>query len=90
MRKGTSVCFGATAKQTSAGGSSACKWKIRRRGTSGVRHPDGIQGQERSTGLPLDEEMISQLAMEAEIRGMRLGSSLPRSFSGSSRRTFSS
>ena len=31
------------------------------------------KGQERSTGLPLDEEMISQLAMEAEIRGMRIG-----------------
>jgi hypothetical protein len=31
------------------------------------------KGQERLTGLPLDEEMISQLAMEAEIRGMRMG-----------------
>ena len=31
------------------------------------------KGQERSTGQPLDEEMISQLAMEAEIRGMRIG-----------------
>ena len=31
------------------------------------------KGQERSTGLPLSEEMISQLAMEAEIRGMRIG-----------------
>ena len=31
------------------------------------------KGQERSTGLPLDEEMISQLALEAEIRGMRIG-----------------
>jgi hypothetical protein len=31
------------------------------------------KGQERSTALPLDEEMISQLAMEAEIRGMRIG-----------------
>ena len=31
------------------------------------------KGQERSTGLPLDQEMISQLAMEAEIRGMRIG-----------------
>ena len=31
------------------------------------------KGQERSTGLPLNEEMISQLAMEAEIRGMRIG-----------------
>jgi hypothetical protein len=31
------------------------------------------KGHERSTGLPLDEEMISQLAMEAEIRGMRIG-----------------
>jgi hypothetical protein len=31
------------------------------------------KGQERSTGLPLDEEVIGQLAMEAEIRGMRIG-----------------
>jgi hypothetical protein len=31
------------------------------------------KGQERSTGLPLDEELISQLAIEAEIRGMRIG-----------------
>ena len=31
------------------------------------------KGQERSTGLPLDEEMIGQLALEAEIRGMRIG-----------------
>jgi hypothetical protein len=31
------------------------------------------KGQERSTRLPLDEEMIGQLAMEAEIRGMRMG-----------------
>jgi hypothetical protein len=31
------------------------------------------KGQGRSTGLPLSEEMISQLAMEAEIRGMRIG-----------------
>jgi hypothetical protein len=31
------------------------------------------KGQERSTGLPLDEEMIGQLAIEAEIRGMRIG-----------------
>src|SRR5262245_48431036 len=30
-------------------------------------------GKERSTGLPLDEEMIGQLALEAEIRGMRIG-----------------
>ena len=31
------------------------------------------KGQERSTGLPLDEEMIGQLAMEAEVRDMRIG-----------------
>jgi hypothetical protein len=31
------------------------------------------KGQERSTGLPFDEEMIRQLALEAEIRGMRIG-----------------
>jgi hypothetical protein len=31
------------------------------------------KGQERSTGLPLDDEMIGQLAIEAEIRGMRIG-----------------
>ena len=31
------------------------------------------KGQERSTDLPLDEEMIGQLAVEAEIRGMRIG-----------------
>lgn len=31
------------------------------------------KGQERSTGLPLDEDMIGQLALEAEIRGMRIG-----------------
>lgn len=31
------------------------------------------RGQERSSDLPLGEEMISQLAREAEIRGMRIG-----------------
>jgi hypothetical protein len=31
------------------------------------------KGQEQSTGLSLDEEMIGQLAIEAEIRGMRIG-----------------
>jgi hypothetical protein len=31
------------------------------------------KGQERSIDLPLDEEMIGELAMEAEIRGMRIG-----------------
>ena len=30
-------------------------------------------GQERSTNLPLDEEIIGELAMEAQIRGMGLG-----------------
>ena len=29
--------------------------------------------EEQSTGLPLDQAMISQLALEAEIRGMRMG-----------------
>jgi hypothetical protein len=31
------------------------------------------RGEERSTDLPLDVEMIRQLAIEAEFRGMRLG-----------------
>jgi hypothetical protein len=31
------------------------------------------KGEERSTRLPLDQEMIRQLAMEAEFRGMRMG-----------------
>jgi hypothetical protein len=31
------------------------------------------KGQEQSTDLSLDEEMIGQLAIEAEIRGMRIG-----------------
>ena len=31
------------------------------------------KGQERSIDLPLDKEMIIQLAIEAEIRGMRIG-----------------
>jgi hypothetical protein len=31
------------------------------------------KGQERLTDLPLDEEIIGELAMEAEIRGMRIG-----------------
>ena len=31
------------------------------------------KGKERSTDLPLDEEMIGQLAVEAEIRGMGIG-----------------
>jgi hypothetical protein len=31
------------------------------------------KGQERTTGLPFDDEMIRQLALEAEIRGMRIG-----------------
>jgi hypothetical protein len=39
--------------------------------------------QERSTGLPLDQAMIKQLVLEAEIRGMRIGELLARSFSRS-------
>ena len=31
------------------------------------------KGQEQSTDLSLDEEMLGQLAIEAEIRGMRIG-----------------
>jgi hypothetical protein len=31
------------------------------------------KGQERLTDLPLDEEIIAELAMQAEIRGMRIG-----------------
>jgi hypothetical protein len=31
------------------------------------------KGEERSTSLPLDEDMIRQLAIEAEFRGMRMG-----------------
>ena len=31
------------------------------------------KGQERLSDLPLDEEIIGELAMEAEIRGMRIG-----------------
>jgi hypothetical protein len=31
------------------------------------------KGEERSTKLLLDEEMIRRLAMEAEFRGMRIG-----------------
>jgi hypothetical protein len=31
------------------------------------------KGEERSTSLPLDQEMIRQLALEAEFRGMRIG-----------------
>ena len=31
------------------------------------------KSQERSTVLPLDKEMIAQLAIEAEIRGMQIG-----------------
>jgi hypothetical protein len=31
------------------------------------------KGEERSTRLPLDQEMIRQLALEAEFRGMRIG-----------------
>ena len=31
------------------------------------------KGQERLTDLPLDEEILGELAMEAEIRGMRIG-----------------
>ena len=31
------------------------------------------KGQKRLTDLPLDEEIIGELAMEAEIRGMRIG-----------------
>jgi hypothetical protein len=30
------------------------------------------KGQERSTGIPFNEEAIAQLAMEAEIRGMQI------------------
>jgi hypothetical protein len=31
------------------------------------------KNEERSTGLPLDQAIISQLVVEAEIRGMRIG-----------------
>jgi hypothetical protein len=31
------------------------------------------KGEQRSTELPLDQEMIRQLAIEAELRGMRMG-----------------
>jgi hypothetical protein len=31
------------------------------------------KGQERSTHLPLDEKMVGQLALEAEIRGIGIG-----------------
>jgi hypothetical protein len=31
------------------------------------------KGRERSTVLPLDKEMIAQIAIEAEIRGMQIG-----------------
>jgi hypothetical protein len=31
------------------------------------------KGQERLSDLPLDEEILGELAMEAEIRGMRIG-----------------
>ena len=30
-------------------------------------------GEEQSTDLPLDQAMIGQLALEAEIRNMRIG-----------------
>ena len=77
-----------TTEQAQAGAPSAV-------GSHGKMH-DGIppafairmqyKGQERSTVLPLDKEMIGQLALEAEIRGMRIESLLPHSFVRSSRR----
>src|SRR5262245_36511563 len=64
-----------TTEQAQAGAPSAV-------GSHGKMH-DGIppafairmqyKGQERSTVLPLDKEMIGQLAIEAEMRGMRIG-----------------
>jgi hypothetical protein len=48
-----------------------------RKVNDGIRAAFAIQmqykGRERSTVLPLDKEMIAQLAIEAEIRGMQIG-----------------
>lgn len=45
------------------------------KGKDGARIAIQIQhkGQERWTDVPLDQSMIGQLALEAEIRGMRTG-----------------
>ena len=73
--EGYAVPEATTTEQAQAGAPSAV-------GSHGKMH-DGIppafairmqyKGQERSTVLPLDKEMIGQLAFEAEIRGMRIG-----------------
>ena len=74
-RRAYAVPEATTTEQARAGAPSAV-------GSHGKMH-DGIppafairmqyKGQERSTVLPLDKEMIGQLAIEAEIRGMRIG-----------------
>ena len=51
----------------------ACRSKSDDLGSAMFAIRTEYKGQERSTHLPLDEEMIGQLALEAEIRGMGIG-----------------
>jgi hypothetical protein len=52
---------------------AACRSKTDDLGSAVFAIRMEYKGQERSTHLPLDEEMIGQLALEAEIRGMGIG-----------------
>jgi hypothetical protein len=43
--------------------------KRERRGVGGLCYPYGYKGEERSTKLPLDKEMIRQLANGGRVQG---------------------
>jgi hypothetical protein len=50
---------------------------------SGLGHPNEVQRSGTINWPPLDQAMIKQLVLEAEILGMRIGELLDRSFSRS-------
>jgi hypothetical protein len=56
-----------------AGAPEACRRQLDDRPPGAFAIRMEYKGQERLTDLPLDEEIIGELAMEAEIRGMRIG-----------------
>jgi hypothetical protein len=75
IRNGASTCLAKIAEQTQAGAPLV---------GAGRRESDGrpsaafairmvCKGQERLTDLPIHEEIMGDLAMEAEIRGMGIG-----------------
>ena len=77
LRSGTSPSLRCQRNRQGAGGSAAggraCRSKSDDLASAVFAIRMEYKGQERSTHLPLDEEMIGQLALEAEIRGMGIG-----------------